>query len=238
MLGQQISRLPRTSGELTAVLPTLNVAEKLGPVLAALRGQVAGVVIADGGSTDATAAMAAAAGARLVAAARGRGSQLAAGTAAVTTPWILVLHADTQPGPAWRDAAEAFMANPASARRAAYFRFALDDAAPQARRLERAVGWRCRTLGLPYGDQGLLISRDFLDELGGYRPIPIMEDVDLARRIGRARLVALDVPFVTSAARWRAEGWWRRSMRNVACLALWFAGVPPSHIARLYAGRR
>jgi rSAM/selenodomain-associated transferase 2 len=224
--------------ELTAVLPTLNAADRLAESLAALRGQVAATVIVDGGGGDGTTAIAEAAGARVIAAPRGRGSQIATGTAAVTTPWILVLHADTRPGPGWQDAARAFMADPANARRAAYFRFALDDAAPQARRLERAVAWRCRALGLPYGDQGLLIARDFLTELGGYRPIPIMEDVDLVRRIGRARLVALDPPFVTSAARWRAQGWWARSARNLVCLGLWFLGVPPARIARLYAGRR
>lgn len=228
----------RTLSELTAVLPALNAAEGLAGSLAALRGLVAGAVIADGGSSDPTRAVAEAAGARVIVAPRGRGSQLAAGAAAVTTPWILVLHADTRPGPGWRDAAHAFMADPANARRAGFFRFALDDDAPQARRLERLVAWRCRVLGLPYGDQGLLIARGFLAELGGYRPIPIMEDVDLVRRIGRARLVALDAPFVTSAARWRAEGWWRRSARNLCCLALWFAGVPPARIAGLYARRR
>ncbi len=228
----------RTLNELTAVLPTLNAAESLAGTLAALRGEVAATLVADGGSSDGTPALAAAAGAQVITAPRGRGSQLAAGTAAVPTPWMLVLHADTNPGPGWRDAARAFMADPANARRAAYFRFALDDASPQARRLERLVAWRCRRLGLPYGDQGLLIARDFLAELGGYRPIPIMEDVDLARRIGRARLVALDASFVTSAARWRAEGWWTRSARNLACLALWFAGLPPARIARFYAGRR
>ena len=110
-----------TLNELTAVLPTLNAADTLADSLAALRNQVAAIVIADGGSNDATAAVAAAEGARVVAAPRGRGSQLAAGTAAVATPWILVLHADTHPGPGWQDAARAFMADPANARRAAYF---------------------------------------------------------------------------------------------------------------------
>ena len=228
----------RTPAELAALIPTLNAAARLGPTLAALAGQVAEIVIADGGSADGTRAMAEAAGARLVIAPRGRGSQLAAGAAAVTAPWMLVLHADTVPGPGWRQAAEAFIADPANADRAAYFRFALDDASGPARRLERAVAWRCRALALPYGDQGLLIRRGFLDSLGGFRPVPIMEDVDLVRRIGRARLVGLDAPFVTSADRWRREGWWRRSARNLLCLSLWRAGVPPERIARLYAGRR
>ncbi len=228
----------RTQGELTAVIPTLNAAQTLPRTLAALAGQVDRIVVADGGSTDTTHAIAAAAGAQVVEAPRGRGSQLAAGTAAAATLWLLVIHADTRPGPGWRSAAAAFMADPAQADHAGHFRFALDDAAPQARRLERAVAWRCRALGLPYGDQGLLIRRDTLAALGGFRAIPIMEDVDLARRIGRRRLVALDAAFVTSAARWRAEGWWLRSARNLSCLALWFAGVPPARIARLYARRR
>lgn len=228
----------RTPGELAALLPTLNAAATLGGTLAALAGQVDEILVADGGSSDATAAIAAAAGASLVPAPRGRGSQLAAGTQAVIAPWILVLHADTMPGPGWREAAATFMGDPANADRAAYFRFALDDASPQARRLERAVAWRCRALGLPYGDQGLLIRRDYLIGLGGYRPIPIMEDVDLVRRIGRRRLVAIDIPFVTSAERWRRDGWMRRSARNLACLALWRLGVPPERIARLYARRR
>lgn len=227
----------RTSGELVALIPTLNVAENLARALDALAGQVAGIVVADGGSTDGTAAVARAA-ARVVTAPRGRGTQLSAGAAAIEAPWILVLHADTRPGRGWREAAEAFMADPSNADRAGYFRFALDDAAPQARRLERAVAWRCRVLGLPYGDQGLLIRRDLLERLGGFRAIPIMEDVDLVRRIGRRRLVLLDADFVTSADRWRRDGWWRRSARNLVCLALWFAGVSPDRIARLYARRR
>lgn len=227
----------RTLNELAVLIPALNAADGLGRTLAALAGQVREVIVADGGSTDATRAMAEAAGARVIEAPRGRGSQLAAGARAVTAPWMLVLHADTIPGPGWREAAAAFMADPANLSQAGYFRFALDDAAPQARRLERAVAWRCRALGLPYGDQGLLIPRRFYEALGGYRAIPIMEDVDLVRRIGRRRLVALDAPFVTSAARWRREGWHWRSARNLTCLALWFAGLPPERIARLYARR-
>ena len=229
----------RTNTELTAVIPALNAAARLPATLASLSGQVAEIIVADGGSTDGTQALAQAAGARLVAAPRGRGPQLAAGTAAAATPWLLLLHADTQPGPGWQEQAGAFMADPENAGRAAFFRFALDDASPQARRLERQVAWRCRALALPYGDQGLLIRADTLAALGGVRPIPIMEDVDLVRRLGRARLAGLDTAFVTSAERWRREGWRARSARNLFCLALWFAGVPPARIAGIYArGRR
>jgi hypothetical protein len=89
-------------------------------------------------------------------------------------------------------------------------------------------------LALPYGDQGLLIHRNTLKEVGGIRPIPLMEDVDLARRLGRARLQALDAVALTSAARWERDGWLRRSLRNLLCLSLFLAGVPPRAIVRLY----
>ncbi|MEO5375143.1 MAG: glycosyl transferase family 2, partial [Alphaproteobacteria bacterium] len=147
---------------------------------------------------------------------------------------LLFLHADTRLAPGWAAAAAAFMAEPANAARAAAFRFALDDEAPAARRLERLVAWRCRVLGLPYGDQGLLLSRAFQDELGGFRPLPLMEDVDMVRRIGRRRLVMLEPAAVTSAVRYRRDGYLVRPLRNALCLGLYLAGVPTPVIARLY----
>ena len=222
----------------SVLIPTLNAAASLPATLADLRGQVAEIIIADGGSTDGTPEIARADGAHAITAPPGRGSQLRAAATAATQPWLLALHADTRPGPGWQDAVAAFITQPEAATKAGYFRFALDDAAPEARRLEAMVAWRCRWLGLPYGDQGLLIRRDFYQALGGYEAIPLMEDVALIRRIGRKRLVALPATFVTSAEKWRQQGWYARSARNLFCLSLWFAGVSPERIKRLYARRR
>lgn len=211
------------------MVPVLDAAHLLPPLLAQLRAAGVGeVVLADGGSRDDPGALP---GARVIAAARGRGSQCAAGAAAARGAWLLFLHADTRLGPGWEAAVAAALADPA---RAHVFAFALDDASPEARRLERAVAWRNRVLALPYGDQGLLIHRDLYAALGGHRPIPLMEDVDLVRRLGRARLAWMPAAAVTSAARWRREGWRRRSVRNLAILGLWFLGVPPRLLARLY----
>jgi len=218
--------------DLGVVIPTLNAAATLPATLDSLGGAPREVIVVDGGSDDGTAERAVARGCRVVAAPRGRGSQLAAGVAVATRPWLLLLHADTRLGPGWQAAVAAHMAGAPD--RAGYFRLRIDDDAPAARRLERAVAWRCRVLGLPYGDQGLLISRALLDAIGGIRPLPLMEDVDLVRRIGRARLVLLDAEAVTSPARYRRDGYLRRSARNLALLTLWFAGVPPRLLARLY----
>lgn len=127
------------------------------------------------------------------------------------------------------------MGDPANLERVAVFRFSLDEASPPARRLERLVAWRSRFFGLPYGDQGLLISRRFYERLGGFRAMPLMEDVDLVRRIGRRHLVLLDARAITSAARYRRDGWLLRSLRNLLCLTLYFLGLPPRLLLRFYA---
>lgn len=217
---------------LSVVIPTLNAAAALPGCIAALDRMPGEVVVVDGGSTDGTADVAARLGALVVHAPRGRGRQLAAGVAAARGEWLLLLHADTLLARGWAAAAYRFMA--AQPDKAAHFRFALDAAEPAARRLERRVAWRCRRFGLPYGDQGLLVSRSLLAELGGVRDLPLMEDVDLVRRIGRARLVGLEVDALTSAEKWRREGWTMRSLHNLGCLGLYFLGVPPRLIARLY----
>jgi rSAM/selenodomain-associated transferase 2 len=216
---------------ISVVIPTLNASATLRQALASVAADE--VVVADGGSSDGTAELAASLGARAVEAPRGRGSQLAAGVAAAHGEWLLLLHADTRLADGWRAKAEMHMATQPD--RAGYCRFVLDSDDPRARRLERQVAWRCRVLALPYGDQGLLIHRDLLREIGGIRALPLMEDVDLVRRLGRRRLVALDIDAITSAEKWQRQGWHRRSLHNLLCLTMYFAGVPPRLIARLYA---
>lgn len=216
---------------LPAVLDRLAEAERLG--------LSAGLIVADGGSTDDSAAIARSAGARLVTGVQGRGAQLAAAAQAAShlaaeTDWYLFLHADTVLEPGWAGLVRAFIDKPQNARRAGYFRFALDDCSHRARRLERAVAWRCGMLALPYGDQGLLIRRDVYEALGGFKPWPLFEDVDLVRRIGRQRLTALPVRAVTSAEKFRREGYSRRSAKNLILLARYFLGESPERLAKAY----
>jgi rSAM/selenodomain-associated transferase 2 len=222
---------------LSIVIPTLNAAAALAGTLASLgearsSGFPHEIVLSDGGSHDGTVDLARQAGARVVIGTAGRGVQLARGAAAAQGDWLLFLHADTRLAPGWLALVRAFIASGET--RAAHFRFVLDDPHPAARRIEALVRWRCARLALPYGDQGLLISRKTYDLVGGFRPLPLMEDVDLVRRIGRSRLVALDHPAITSAQRYRRDGWWARPLRNLSCLSLYFLGVPPQRLQRLY----
>jgi rSAM/selenodomain-associated transferase 2 len=219
------------AARLSVIIPTLNAGRHLEPTLAALGTAILEVIVVDGGSTDDTVGIAKRRGARVIVAPRGRGHQIAEGVGAAQGELLLLLHADTCLGPTWPEAVEDLMRDPG---RAGYFRFALDVGSAAARRLERLVAWRCRWLALPYGDQGLVVSSALLAAIGGVRPLPLMEDVDLVRRIGPARLAPLAVAATTSAERWQRDGWLRRSSRNLACLGLYFLGVPPRLIARLY----
>jgi rSAM/selenodomain-associated transferase 2 len=224
--------------DIDVVIPTLNAASDLARTIAALGGDLLdlqlSVTVCDGGSRDDTPAIARRAGAVVVATAAGRGVQLATGAAAGSAPWLLFLHAATTLSADWASAARRFTAQPDNAERAGYFRLRFDSPDRRARRVERLGAWRSRTLGLPYGDQGLLLARAFYRRLGGFDALPLMEDVALVRRIGRRNLVALDADAVTSARRYERDGWVMRPMRNLSCLALYFGGVSPDLIRRLY----
>ncbi len=243
-----------TAARLSIVIPALDAGGSLPATLAALAADsaepgapaaldlavfaAAGIdiecIVVDGGSRDDSLEVARCKGARIVAAAAGRGRQLHAGAAVARGDWLLFLHADTILQTGWRQSVTAFLKRPDATEMAACFHLGLDDSDPRARRIERLALWRTRRLGLPYGDQGLLISRRLYDRLGGFRPLALMEDVDLARRLGRRRLVLLQAEARTSAARYRRDGWWLRPARNLCLLGLYFLGAPPHWLRRLY----
>lgn len=215
------------------VIPTLDEAVALPGLLdhlATLPGRFE-LIIADGGSTDGTERIASEhpARPRVVHAPRGRAVQMNAGAAVATGDPIVFLHADTRlPPTAWSSLAAATGAGGGN------FTLAFDGGDRFARVLGRWYGAQ-RRLGVFYGDSAIWVRRAAFEALGGFRPLPIMEDHDLARRLTRGfRTVCLPGPAVTSARRWRSLGIVRTVTSWVAIRWLFLAGVSPERLARLY----
>lgn len=221
------------------VIPTLDEADHLPPLLEDL-GAVAlslDIVVADGGSSDGTRAIARAAGARVVETGRGRGTQLRAGAQAARGDWLCFLHADVRlPGPA-RDDLERAVVDPRC--HAAVWRLVIAADGWWFRVVEWGAARRDRWGGLPYGDQGLLVRRALYDAVGGFPTIPIMEDVALVRALqGHTTVRRLPSLVQVSARRWRREGAFRVWMRNAVLASAFLAGVAPERLARWYQPER
>lgn len=219
---------------LSVVIPTLNAAEAfetcLPPLMEGLEaGLIRELVVSDGGSTDATHTIAQEVGAQLITGPASRGGQLQRGVDVASGDWLLMLHADSRLPRGWT----APVAAQIEAGSPAYFRLKFDDSSLGAAWVAGWANLRSRLFGLPYGDQGLLISRRDYDAVGGYPDSPLMEDVSIVRRL-RGRLVMLPLSMTTSAARYRRDGWLRRGARNLSLLARYFAGVDPDRLARRY----
>jgi rSAM/selenodomain-associated transferase 2 len=225
---------------ISIVIPTLNAMPRLADCLAALvsglcDGLVREAIVVDGTSNDQSAQLATDMGCKVVVLppqARGRGQQLRAGAQAASGDWLLFLHADTVLQEGWVRAVGNHIANQPD--KAAYFQLAFEQSGAGARRVARFANMRARALVLPYGDQGLLISRALYDVIGGFSGIPLMEDVDIVRRLGRRLLVPLTAIAQTSGEKFARGGWWARPARNSMLLAAYMLGVRPDVLARWY----
>jgi hypothetical protein len=228
---------------LSIVIPTLNEATTLPALLADLDTVLPGaespieLVVADGGSADETAPLAAAAGARLVVAPRGRGSQLRAGVQASRGEVIAAFHADVRiPRAAGQLLRAAALGDRRFTSTAWAFRLSIASAGLSFRLIESGANLRSRALGLPYGDQGLIIPRLLYDRAGGYPDVPLMEDVALASALRRLRapIRLLPAEISVSPRRWQRDGVWRRTARNLYVLGQYLAGASPERLLRIY----
>jgi len=224
------------SHELSIVIPVLDDIEPLRRLLSTIPAdpQVDIVIVNGGAPDDRLTAICDRPDVRLLTSAPGRGRQMNVGASAAAGHWIVFLHADTQLPPQW--SAEIYRAGAHPDVVGGSFRFRLDSSAWQARLIERAVEQRVRWLDLAYGDQALFVRRDVFATIGGYREWPLMEDVDLVRRLRQAgKLYHSPRPVLTSARRWERDGWWRRSAKNMMLQALFIAGMSPERLANWYS---
>ncbi|MDF1856243.1 glycosyltransferase [Pseudooceanicola sp.] len=222
---------------ISVIIPTLAAGDSLPGCAAALfegleAGLIREVVISDGGSDDQTRAVAERLGAIWLGGPASRGGQLRRGVQAASGDWLLILHADTSLAPGWTGPVIAHMAGTD----AGYFQLAFDRGGWRGRAVACWANTRARRFGLPYGDQGLLLSRALYDAVGGYPDQPLMEDVALARAL-TPRLRPIDATAITSAARYLKGGWARRGARNLLTLARYLAGADPTDLAKRYHRR-
>ena len=217
------------------IIPTLNEEIALPGTLQALsafKGQ-AEVIVADGGSSDNTLVIARSAGATIISSERGRGQQQAAGAARATGEVLWFLHADSLAHPQALESIEAALSNPKIA--AGNFTLHFDGETRAARTLTLAYPY-FRLLGLCYGDSGIFIRRSAYAALGGFRPFPLFEDVDLVWRVKRiGKFVRLRCPLVTSSRRFEGRSFTLTFAHWSILQILFWAGVPPMRLARIYA---
>jgi len=219
---------------ISVVIPTLNEGLWVRSAIDSVVRRASEVIVVDGGSTDTTVLEAAAAGARVVRAASGRAYQMQAGAREAVGDWLVFLHADTRLDAGWCDALRTLDSRFV----AGAFRFRLDSPRARYRLVEAAVRLRCAALGLPYGDQAIFARRDAFLGCGGFADVPILEDVDLIRRLRRGGVLAFPaVHAVTSARRWEQHGFVRTTLVNWLVLLLGSAGFPRRHLTRLYGAR-
>ncbi len=221
--------------QLSIVIPVLEEGEKLATALRRLRPlRERGVelVLADGGSRDATWAIARAHGDRLVLAQRGRAAQMNAGARCSSGDVLLFLHADTELPPAADTLIDAALAQGAQWGR---FDVRIDGPESALRLVERLMNWRSRWTGIATGDQAIFVRRDVFEAAGGYADLALMEDVDLSKRLKRlSRPALLRTPVVTSGRRWQRHGVWRTIALMWRLRLEYFLGADPRRLAPRY----
>ena len=217
---------------LTVIIPNLNNEAAVKRLLTQLSKADVQIILSDGGSKDKSLQIAAEHGARMACGCCGRGHQLRRGAWIANTSWLLFLHADSQLPDGWESKIRDHIArNP---NKAGYFamKFASKGFAPRI--VEFLVGLRSYFLRLPYGDQGLLISRSHYEEIGGFAPLVLFEDVDIIRKIGRKRLTWVKGDLVTDPSKYERDGYFRRGWRNIKLARRYFKGESADVLCKDY----
>jgi rSAM/selenodomain-associated transferase 2 len=221
---------------ISVIIPTLDEEACLGRCIESVRseGPPVEIIVADGGSRDRTSEVAGRfPGVKIIRTERGRGSQMNAGASHAGGDILLFLHADTVLERGWMQELSSVLGETSVI--GGGFTFAIDSPLSKYRMVEAWVAMRCRVFRLPYGDQAIFIRRDAFSKLGGYQNIPLMEDVDLVRRMKRlGRVALLGKKAVTSGRRWINKGLVRTAAINQMTMLLYRLGVSPHRLARRY----
>jgi rSAM/selenodomain-associated transferase 2 len=223
---------------LSVIIPTLNEAAHIDGVLEDLgAGEALEVIVADGGSTDATLRKAAAHGVRVCRGPAGRARQMNQGAVLARGAILLFLHADSRLPAGFDRIIRRELADDRVAVGA--FSLGIDDDVGKLRVVAAWANLRSRYLGLPYGDQGLFLKTRLFRECGGFPDLPIMEDFAFVRYLRRfGKVVTAPERIVTSSRRWRRMGVLRTTLINQAIVIGYLLGVPPPRLSKWYRRSR
>ena len=222
--------------QLSIVLPVLNEAQQLPGALECLRparARGAEVIIVDGGSDDGTLATAARAGVRLVSSPKGRARQMNTGARIAGGDVFLFLHVDT----VLPERADLLIEVAICDRRLAWGRFDVEIRGRpwMLKVIAVLMNWRSRITGIATGDQAIFVARSAFESIGGFPDQPLMEDVELCKRLrALSRPACLRARVVTSGRRWESRGVWRTIVLMWRLRWAYWRGVPASTLASLY----
>lgn len=219
---------------ISAIIPTLNEQGNIKSLLDYLRQLDPRVelIIADGGSSDETVSLAEGLS-RVVHADRGRGAQMNAGANNATGEALWFLHADCRPHPDSIQAIQLALADEAVV--GGGFEYALEHPAFRFRVVEFLSNRKNHLLQWLFGDMGIFVRREIFERMGGYKEIPLMEDMDFSKRLKQyGKMVILPQRMKTSARRWIKEGYVLNSLRTWLFQSAWALGASPETLARFY----
>lgn len=220
---------------LSVIIPARNEAAALPWLLAdlaPLRAAGAELIVVDGGSRDATAALAAAQADRVLETSAGRALQMNAGAAAARADYLWFVHADTRVSAASIQRLLAVLAE-----RPIWGRFdvRLSGSGLALRLIGTMINLRSRLTGVATGDQGIFVARESFEALGGYAEIPLMEDIELSGRLKRrVHPRCLRPALSTSSRRWERDGIWRTVLLMWRLRLAYSCGASPDQLARQY----
>ena len=192
------------------------------------------IIAVDGSSGGETLQAIKDAGVKKLISPKGRGRQQNAGAASAAGDILIFLHADTiLPDGAFERMADVMKDNTLVG---GAFDLGIDSDRFAYLVIEKMASWRTRLTRIPYGDQAIFIRANYFRKMGGFKEIPLMEDVDLMRRVkkDKARIVILKDKVLTSARRWEAEGIVFCTLRNWLLVTLFLSGIKPETLARFY----
>jgi rSAM/selenodomain-associated transferase 2 len=216
--------------KISIVIPVLNEAPHLQKTLSIQAPDVE-IIVVDGGSQDETVAIAQSFGVKVLQSDPGRATQMNAGAKIASGEILLFLHADTR----LPDGFDQMIRDALKVALAGAFQLRIDANQTGIRWIERGVNWRSRYLQLPYGDQALFLRTETFQKIGGFPPLPIMEDFEFVRTLRQlGKIVILPKPVITSGRRWQKLGVFRTTIVNQIVIFAYLMGISPTRIQAWY----